>query len=412
MLKFKTNATQIILTLAFACHSLLAAQPSRKVQLGIDVLLQEQIQLIKGKRVGLITNPTGVNSALVSTIDLLKAQPDVQLVALFGPEHGVRGDIYAGEKVDNFIDAKTGVPVYSLYGKTKKPTPEMLQDIDVLIYDIQDIGNRTYTYIYTMALAMEAAREQQKKFIVLDRPNPLGGELVEGPILNPRFSSFIGLYPIPYIYGLTVGELARYFNEEFNIKCDLTVVPMKGWQRSMTFAETGLTWVPTSPHIPHALTALYCAITGCMGELNTVNVGVGYTAPFEFIGLPGINGDSLAQFLNQLRLPGVHFRAISYRPYYGNQQQTALQGIQIHILNQKILKPMLTQLAIAQALVKLYPEKEIFNTPRVESFDKACGTDRIRLELLAGKSAAELYHSWDNEVAQFRQKCKPYLLYQ
>ncbi len=412
MLRFKTNATQVVLTLAFACHSLLTAQPSRKVQLGIDVLLQEKIQLIKGKRVGLITNPTGVNSVLVSTVDLLKAQPDVQLVALFGPEHGVRGDIYAGEKVDNFIDAKTGVPVYSLYGKTKKPTPEMLQDIDVLIYDIQDIGNRTYTYIYTMALAMEAARQQQKKFIVLDRPNPLGGELVEGPILDPRFSSFIGLYPIPYIYGLTVGELARYFNEEFNIKCDLTVVPMKGWQRSMTFAETGLTWVPTSPHIPHALTAFYCATTGCIGELNTVNVGVGYTAPFEFIGLPGINGDSLAQFLNQLRLPGVYFRAISYRPYYGNQQQIALQGIQIHILNQKIFKPMLIQLAIAQALVKLYPEKEIFNTPRVESFDKACGTDRIRLELLAGKSAAELYQSWDNEVAQFRQKCKPYLLYQ
>ncbi len=385
---------------------------SAAVKTGLEVLLSERLALIKGKRIGLITNPTGVNSQLVANIDLLKAQPEIKLVALFGPEHGVRGDVYAGEKVENYDDPQTGIPVYSLYGKTRKPTVDMLQNVDILIYDIQDIGNRTYTYIYTMALAMEAAREQNIPFIVLDRPNPLGGEMVEGPVLDTRFASFIGMYPIPYLYGLTVGELATYFNRELGINCNLTVIPMQGWRRAMSFDETGLAWVLTSPHIPHSSTALFCAITGCIGELNTVNIGVGYTAPFEFLGLPDINNYALVEYLNAQNLPGLKFRPLSYKPYYGNQQGQLLQGLQIHIIQPKQVQPMLTQLTLIEAILKLFPEKQIFNTRRTDSFDKACGTDAVRLALSSGKSAAEIYQSWQPAVQQFRQKCLPYLLYQ
>lgn len=382
-----------------------------QVKSGLEVLLSERLQIIQGKRIGLITNPTGVNSRLATNIDLLKAQKSVQLVALFGPEHGVRGDVYAGEKVENYTDPQTGIPVYSLYGKTRKPTVDMLQDVDVLVYDIQDIGNRTYTYIYTMALAMEAAREHNIPFIVLDRPNPLGGELVEGPVLDPHFSSFIGMYPIPYLYGLTVGELAGYFNKELGINCSLTVVPMEGWTRTMTFAETGLPWVPTSPHIPHSTTALFCAITGCIGELNTVNIGVGYTAPFELLGLPDIDNYLLAQYLNAQKLPGVYFRPLTYKPYYGNQQGQQLVGVQIHLTDPAQVKPMLTQLTLLEAVIKLFPQKEIFNTKRTDSFDKACGTDAVRQALLNGEKAAAIYQSWQSEVQAFRHKCRPYLLY-
>ncbi|MFH1212653.1 MAG: DUF1343 domain-containing protein, partial [Candidatus Neomarinimicrobiota bacterium] len=205
------------------------------VKSGIEVLLEERLDLIMGKGVGLITNPTGVNSKLESTVDLLYRTPGVRLVALFGPEHGVRGDVAAGDDISDAVDPKTKIPVYSLYGKNQAPSAKMLKGVDILLYDIQDIGNRTYTYVSTMALAMQAAKQNNIPFVVLDRPNPLGGNLVEGPVLDPKFSSFIGFYPIPYLYGLTAGELARYFNVEFGINCDLTVVPLKGWRRDMNF---------------------------------------------------------------------------------------------------------------------------------------------------------------------------------
>lgn len=391
--------------------SLYPAAASAQVKPGIEVLLEERLDLIRGKRVGLITNPTGVTSQLVSTIDALHAQPEVKLVALFGPEHGVRGDVSAGNHVADMVDARTGIPMYSLYGANKAPTPEMLRNIDVLLYDIQDIGSRAYTYIYTMGLSMQAAAQQGIPFIVLDRPNPLGGDLIEGPILDERFKSFIGLYPIPYIYGLTAGELALYLNQEMNFNAQLTVVPMRGWQRFMLFEDTGLPWVLTSPHVPHASTAFHIAATGCMGELSFVNEGVGYTLPFEVLGHTWIKGDELAAALNALRLPGVIFRPLYYRPYYFSLKDKQLSGVQIHLTNPRSFRPMLTQLHVLKTMMKLYPQQNIFNPERVRSFDQAVGTDSVRILLQNNTTPDSIYFSWKNELAKYREQRKAYLLY-
>ncbi len=381
------------------------------IKLGVDVLLSERLDLIRHHRVGLITNPTGLTSDYRSTIDALKGQPQVQLTALFGPEHGVRGDVPAGEHVQNYIDPKTGVQVFSLYGRQNKPTPEMLRDVDVLLYDIQDIGSRAYTYIYTMALAMEAARENNKPFIVLDRPNPLGGHLVEGPVLDPAFKSFIGLFPIPYVYGMTVGELAQLFNNEFGIHCDLTVIPMKGWRRDMSFNDTGLIWVPTSPHVPHFATCYYIAATGCIGELGTINEGVGYPMPFELIGAPWINAELLAKELNGRELPGVLFRPLNYRPYYGAFKEKTIPGIQIHIRDHRTFQPMRTQIHILHALRTLFPEQDFFATRRITSFNHAMGTDLIQKQLSQGLTADEIVANWQKDLEAFAKIRIKYLLY-
>ena len=408
-MKKKYFVQVIILILVF--FSLACVGRAKNVKPGIDVLLEEQLDLLKGKQVGLITNPSGVNSKMESTVDLLYNHPDINLVALFGPEHGVRGDVTGGFKVDDFKDPKTGVPVYSLYGTTRKPTPEMLENVDVLIYDIQDIGSRAYTYIYTMALSMKAAAEQGKQFIVLDRPNPLGGNLVEGPVLDTTFSSFIGLYPIPFVYGLTVGELAQLFNTEFDINVDLTVISLKNWSRNMTGDKTGLEWVITSPHIPHSKTALFCAAIGCIGELHTIDVGIGYTLPFELIGEEWMDANELSMELNSFHLPGVYFRPMHYKPYYFTRKDTQLQGVQIHITELAEFKPMMTQIYILCAIRKLYPEQPIFETKRTGSFDKAMGTDKIRQEVWDGKSPVEIIAEWQDDLDAFMKIREKYLIY-
>ena len=384
---------------------------NKRIKLGTEVLFENYLDLLKGKRIGLITNPTGVTAELVSTIDVLFRHPSVQLVALYGPEHGVRGDAKAGEKVLNAVDNLTNLPVNSLYGRTKKPTAEMLKGVDLLLFDIQDIGVRTYTYIYTMALAMQAAKEENIPFIILDRPNPLGGLLVEGPVLDPKFKSFIGMYPIPYVHGMTAGELARLFNQEFEIHCDLTVIPLQGWKRSMIWEETGLEWVPTSPHIPHARTAFYYATTGCIGELHTINEGVGYTLPFELIGAPWIDAYKLAEELNSLELPGVYFRPQYYKPYYLGYKDVQLGGVNIHIMDLKKFKPMSTQIFILTTLKKLYPDQDFFATSRVDMFYKATGTDKIRTQIDQKKSAVEIIQSWQEDLNAFKKIRKKYLLY-
>ncbi|MDQ7064834.1 MAG: DUF1343 domain-containing protein [candidate division KSB1 bacterium] len=382
-----------------------------QVKPGIDVLIERHFDLLQGRQVGLITNPTGVTADLRSTIDVLKNAPGVRLVALFGPEHGVRGNIMAGKRVASYVDKKTGLPVYSLYGRVRKPTSEMLKNIDMLVYDIQDIGNRTYTYIYTMALAMQAAAEKGIPFVVLDRPNPLGGELIEGPVLEENFKSFIGLYPIPYIYGMTVGELARFINNEFGIHCDLSVVPMRGYRRDMRWPDTGLQWVATSPHIPHAKTALYCATTGIIGELQTVSEGVGYTQPFQLIGQKWIDPERLAAELNRRNLPGVYFRPCYFRPYYFRFQNQELGGVQIHILDPVKFSPMRTQMHLLHALLTLYQRHNIFRTPRKKQFDRAMGTDKVRLALLAGQHPDAIMRSWEADLRWFMQKRRKYLIY-
>jgi len=397
--------------LVLACCVAQNAVFAPKVKVGIEVLESQNFQPLQGKRVGLITNPTGVTGDLRSTIDVLKTAQGVHLVALFGPEHGVRGDMPGGQHIEHYTDQRTGLPVYSLYGPTRKPTPEMLNGMDALVYDIQDIGTRAYTYIYTMAYAMEAAGEKGIEFYVLDRPNPLGGERVEGPVLDPRFKSFIGLYPIPYIYGMTVGELARLLNAEFGIGAKLRVIPMAGWQRAMTFQETGLPWVPTSPHVPHATTPLFEATTGVLGELGTVNEGVGYTLPFELVGAPWVDPDRLAEELNRRRLPGVYFRPLYYRPFYSSLQGQRCGGVQIHILDPRAYRAMATQVHLLEALQKLYPEQRILSKGNVKSFDQAMGTDAVRLALESGETAESIIAKWQEGLQEFLKKRARYLLY-
>jgi len=301
-----TRLAKVLLLLFVWFH---AAFPDADAQVitGIDVLNKNGFEMLQGKRVGLVTNPTGVDSHLRSTIDILNE--NVNLTALFGPEHGVRGDFSAGDHVSDQVDPQTGVPVYSLYGKNRKPSAEVLENVDVIVYDIQDIGARSYTYISTMGLVMEAAAEHAKEVLVLDRPNPLNGKRVEGPLVEEGYHSFVSQYAIPYVYGLTCGELAIYLNAEGllkgGVRCKLQVVPMEGWRRNMTFDQTGLQWVPTSPHIPDYRTAFYYPATGIIGELDPNMIGIGYTLPFQLLVTDSIDAALLSKAMNALNLEGV-----------------------------------------------------------------------------------------------------------
>ncbi|HSW47119.1 MAG TPA: DUF1343 domain-containing protein [Phycisphaerae bacterium] len=387
------------------------------VQTGIDVLIADGFKELAGKSVGLITNPTGVASDLQSTIDVLHKASSVKLVALFGPEHGVRGDVFGGQKIEDSRDPATNLPVFSLYGKTRKPTPAMLKGIDVLVYDIQDIGSRSYTFISTMGTCMEAAAENGIEFVVLDRPNPLTGNKVEGRPLDLKYASFVGQYPIPYVYGMTCGELARMINGDGwlkeGVKCRLTVIAMRGWERSMWFDQTRLPWVPTSPHIPRADVALFYAATGIMGELQVVSEGVGYTLPFELAGAPFItDAEAFAKELNGRGLPGVVFRPTYFRPYYIDRvKDKQCGGVQIHITDRDRAELTTIQFHVMDAVRKLYPKVKLFGNKRDEMFDKVCGTDQVRVMFEAGRPIAEIVRFWNDGLKSFMRKREGYLIY-
>ena len=383
-----------------------------QVMTGIEVLRDANFELLKGKRVGLITNPTGVDRNLKSTVDILFEAPDVQLVALYGPEHGVRGDIPAGEKVENQVDAKTGLKVHSLYGKTRKPTPEMLQGIDVLVYDIQDIGCRSYTFISTMGLVMRAAKEQNKEVVILDRPNPLGGEKVEGSGVSQGYFSFVSQFDIPYIYGLTCGELAKYLNQE--IGCQLTVIPMQGWERSMRFEDTGLPWVPTSPQIPSTTAAILYPATGIIGEMGFLNIGVGYTLPFQVMTAPWVKSVELTEVLNAKQLPGVAFRPILYKPLFGDMQGQTVQGVQIFITDYDKARLSEIQFHVIEAMHQLYPSHVLFSAEtekRNNMFDKVCGTNFIRENFSKHYKTDDILSYWRNNEQVFKEKSASFYLY-
>lgn len=382
-------------------------------QTGVDVLMKDQLDLLEGKRVGLITNPTGVDRKLNSIVDVMYNNPHFELKALYGPEHGVRGSAQAGQYVEYYIDQKTGLPVYSLYGKTKKPTPEMLKDIDVLVFDIQDVGTRFYTYIYTMAYAMEAAKENNIEFVVLDRPNPLGGEKVEGPVLEPDYSSFVGLYPIPLQHGMTVGELAMLFNKEFNINADLKVVKMKGWERWKTYYETPLQWVMPSPNMPTEDTAFVYPGTALIEGTN-VSEGRGTTRPFELIGAPFINGDVLAKKLNDQEIPGVMFRSASFIPTFSKHVNVLSHGVQLHITDYNSFSPVVTGIAVVKAIHDLYPNDFQFraeNSAGISYFDNLIGNGWVRDEIEKGTSLNKIRTMWKVDLERFKKVRKNYLLY-
>ena len=389
---------------------------AQKIMTGIEVLKADNFKILEGKRVGLITNPTGVDNSLKSTIDILFEAPNVNLVALYGPEHGVRGDVHAGDKVDNSTDPSTGLPVYSLYGKTRKPTPEMLKDIDVLVYDIQDIGCRSFTYISTMGVAMEAAAENGIEFVVLDRPNPIGGEKVEGNLVEDGFTSFVSQFKIPYIYGLTCGELAQMLIGENMLakNCKLTVVPMKHWKRDMDYTQTGLQWIPSSPHIPHPHSAYFYPLSGIVGELPYLSIGVGYTIPFQMFAAQWIDAEKLAARMNALNLPGLKFRPMHLKPFYAFGKGEHLQGVQVHIMDYKTARLSEVQFYILQELAAMYPDKPAFseeNKARFDMFDKVCGSDQIRKRFSKNYRFDDIKDYWYKDVEAFKELSRKYYLY-
>ena len=404
------------LLIALFSFLILNAFASQKVKTGIEVLRESNFKILQGKRVGLITNPTGVDSQLKSTVDILNEAPGMKLVALYGPEHGVRGDVYAGDKIETTIDKQTRIPVYSLYGKTRKANAEMLKDVDVLVYDIQDIGCRSYTYISTMGLAMEAAAENNIEFVVLDRPNPVGGLKVEGNLAEDKFISFVSQFKIPYIYGFTCGELAKLLNGENMLKktCKLTVVPMKGWKRSMTFDQTGLPWVLTSPHVPQATSSFYYAASGILGEFSFMSIGVGYTLPFQLFAKDSIDATALTKRLNDLRLPGVLFRPIYLKPFYAVGQGKNYSGVQFYLTDYKKVRLTEIQFYVMQEMAALYPDKKCFGPEtekRYDMFDKVCGSDQIRLLMAKNMKVEDMLPYWRKDEAAFQQLSKKYYLY-
>ncbi len=405
----------------FVAVSVFASEPV--VKTGIEVLRDREFRGLVGKRVGLVTNPSGVDHLLNSTVDILYNAPGVELVALYGPEHGVRGDIYAGDHVKDSKDDATGLPVYSLYGATRKPTKEMLQGIDIMVYDIQDVGVRSYTFISTLGLVMEACGELGIEVMVLDRPNPLGGNKIEGCYVEPGFYSFVSQYPIPYVYGLTVGELAVMINEEgMNrgqkgtqdpARCKLTVVPMKGWTRDMLYEDTGLPWVLPSPNIPFKDTPMYYAAAGICGELaGFMNIGIGYTLPFQLFGATWLDPDKLKEKLDSYGLPGISFRTIWYKPFSGSQQGKLVKGLQYFFTDYESARLTDTQFYVMQAVAELYPDKKAFEViSGYGLFDKVCGTDYVRTEFKKRYNVTDIIEYWRKDEEDFRTLSQRYQMY-
>ncbi len=385
---------------------------NKPVILGVENFLQNHLSLVKGKRIGLVTNPSGVNRQLQSTADLLFEHPHVNLVALYAPEHGIRGAISAGQKVSTQTDPKTRLPIFSLYGKTRKPTAQMLRGVDTLLIDLQEVGVRSYTYIYSMAKVMEAAAAYNKEIIVLDRPNPIGGVAVEGNLVQEGYFSFVGMYPIPYRYGMTIGELAKLFNREYQINSKLTVIPLINWRREMSWEDTKLPWVPTSPHVPHWKTPLLMAATGTIGELGVLSIGVGYTLPFELIGATWINGEKFANTLNRLYLPGVIFRPAYFKPYYGIFKGEVCQGVQLHVTDINAFKPFITGVHLMKTAMALYPQHNLFaKQSRLRMFNKVMGSDHILKSLQRGYSVQQIEAAWQKQLNHFKNIRKKYLIY-
>ncbi len=380
------------------------------VKTGLDDI-GEHKQLFNGRRIGVITNHTAYTSRRQYIVDVFRNIGSVRLTTLFGPEHGIDGAQEAGEVIEGQKDTRYNLPVYSLYGKTNKPTAEMLKDIDILVFDIQDIGARFYTYISTMSLAMEAAAECGKHFVVLDRPNPINGLKVEGNILEPEFASFVGMYPIPVRHGMTVGELATMFNQQGwlrnGVRADLVVVPMKGWRRRMWYDQTGLIFIKPSPNIPDLQTAaVYPGL--CLLEGTNVSEGRGTDMPFRQFGAPWIDSKSLTKRLNELNPPGLRFEPTSFTPTGSKYSGQKCHGVKIIITDRELLDAYYSGIVIVNELFQMYPERFRWRTSH---FDRLCGTSSVREAITAQSSLEKLKQGWQGELKSFLEVRKKYLIY-
>lgn len=412
-----------LLILLFLSLSILSNARTPYVKPGIEVLRERGFEGLVGKKVGLVTNPSGVDSQLNSTVDILYNAPGVDLIALYGPEHGVRGDVYAGDKVNDSMDPATGLPVYSIYGATRKPTSDMLEGVEVMVYDIQDVGVRSYTFISSLGLVMEACAEKGIEVMVLDRPNPLGGNKIEGNYVEPEFNSFVSQYRIPYVYGLTVGELAVLINEEgLNrgqkgnqepARCKLTVVPMKGWTRDMVYEDTGLPWVLPSPNIPFKDSPMYYASSGICGELyGFLNIGIGYTLPFQVFGAEWVDPERLKTELESYDMPGVSFRTIWYKPFSGSLKGQLVGGVQYFFTDYEKARLTEVQFMVMQALAELYPDKKAFEIiSGYGLFDKVCGSDMIRNIFSQTYCFDDIRDYWRKDEDDFRRLSRKYHMY-
>lgn len=403
------------LCLCFLLWQTLFAQP--RIQLGVDVFFQEErYQALQGKKVALLTNHTGVDGQQRPTLELLQqVAKEFKIVALFSPEHGLTGVAYAAENVEHKKEGK--IHCYSLHGIHRRPTPEMLKGIDVIIYDIQEIGCRSYTYATTLYYVMEEAAKKGIEVIVLDRPNPIGGIIVDGPMLQEDSRSFLGYINVPYCHGMTIGELARFFNEEYHVKCRLKVVPLKGWKREMTFQETGLVWIPTSPQIPEADTPFFYPATGLLGELQLVSIGIGYTLPFKVVGAPWIDAKVFVKALNEQKLKGVKFLPFHFKPYFGPYKTEECHGVRILVTDPKLFRPASIAYMMMGVLKSLYPQEVVKRLKALPEkkrtlFCKANGNNVIWSILLKEKYAGWKMVSVDQEERKaFLDKRQKYLLY-
>ena len=383
-----------------------------QVKLGVDMFFERDLSELRGKRIGLLTNQTGANADLISTIRLFHEHPELQLSVLFAPEHGLLTNAKEGERFTDTVHRSTGIPVFSLYGQSKKPTDAMMEQVDVVVFDIQDIGARYYTYIYTMAYMMEACARTGKRMIVLDRPNPIDGESVEGNLVDPDYSSFVGLYPIPNRHGMTVGELATYFNEEFRLQCELEVVQMEGWNRDSFYPETKLPWIPPSPNTT-SLDMMLLYPGTCLVEGTNLSEGRGTTQPFEIIGAPFIDGELLQDKVNAMGLEGFRARALAFTPTYQKYNGDLCEGIQLHITDRKKFKPIESIAHVLAVIAAMYAAKVEFleyGKLKHPMFDLLAGNNALRQGLLTGDIQSYL-HQCRRDTESFMKTRERYLRY-
>ena len=401
--------------LVTAASLLPVAVQAQQVTLGVEVLLNERIDLLANKRVGLLTNPAAVNRELVATLDLLRAHPKVKLAQLYAPEHGLAAATGNGTSNQKGVDGRSGVPLEGLFGKRSAPSAESLARIDVLVFDLQDIGSRTYTYVSTLGKVLWACKKAGVTVVVLDRPNPLGGEMVEGAVRLPKYKSLIGWGPFPVTHAMTVGEVARFYNAELGIGAKLEVVQMKGWRRSMLWEDTGLVWVPTSPGIPKPLNAhLYVATGMVCGSGPNCNEGGGNAMPFELIGAAWLDGDRLAKALNETckgvdGLQHVRFRSMTWLPWHGQYDGKVVHGVQLHLASPRGLRPLRTALIILTTL-----QREFGDLLKIESasrFGRIWGNDKVLQMIRAGKTWQQIEASWQGELADFAKVRAKHLIY-